>query len=93
MYYETSRGLITGVLDDYDLSSTQDTPTGTKGMGTVPFMSLELLSDEAMEGKVEYLYRHDAESFIWVLNWVCLQYEDGQRKGRWLYDWLKDATY
>jgi hypothetical protein len=30
-------------------------------------MALELLTKEAIEGKVKHLYRHDAESFLWVL--------------------------
>jgi hypothetical protein len=45
--------------------------------GTVPFMAIELLTQEAIEGKVKHMYRHDAESFIWVLTWVCLHYRVG----------------
>src|ERR1700710_475849 len=40
MYYKTSNGLIIGVLNDYDLSSVRDTPTGTERTGTVPFMAM-----------------------------------------------------
>ncbi|OAX35651.1 hypothetical protein K503DRAFT_745613 [Rhizopogon vinicolor AM-OR11-026] len=90
MFYETSSGLIIGVLNDYDLSSTRDTPTGNERTGTVPFMAMELLTKAALEGKAEHLYRHDAESFIWVLTWVCLRYEKGRLiEDRPLDRWLK----
>jgi len=89
MYYKTSNGLIIGVLNDYDLSSVRDTPTGTERTGTVPFMALDLLTKDALQGKVEHLYRHDAESFIWVLTWVCLRYENGELNSTMLNDWLK----
>jgi len=53
-------------------------------------MAIDLLSPEAMSGNVEHLYQHDAESFIWVLTWVCLRYQDGVllRHGRPLDSWL-----
>ena len=90
MYYRNSKGEVIGVLNDYDLSSMKDVPTGRERTGTVPFMALDLLDDEAIEGKVEHLYQHDAESFIWVLTWVCLRYEDGKLRsnGRLLDEWL-----
>jgi len=54
-------------------------------------MAMGLLTKKAIEGKVEHLYQHDAESFIWVLTWVCLRYEDGEllHKGRLLDEWLR----
>jgi len=90
MYYRNSKGEVIGVLNDYDLSSMKDVPTGRERTGTVPFMALDLLEDEAIEGKVEHLYQHGAESFIWVLTWVSLQYEDGKfrSKGGPLDSWL-----
>jgi hypothetical protein len=89
MVYKTASGVWIGVLNDYDLSSTRDTPTGKERTGTIPFMAMDLLTDEAIEGKVEHLYRHDAESFIWVLTWVSLRYENGELKGKSLNGWLK----
>ncbi|KAG0694107.1 hypothetical protein DFH29DRAFT_1006643 [Suillus ampliporus] len=60
-----------GVLNDYDLSSTQNhSPSGRERTGTVPFMALDLLTKQAIAGEVEHLYQHDAESLIWVLGWV-----------------------
>jgi serine/threonine protein kinase len=91
MVYRTSDGRWIGVLNDFDLSSTRDTPSGQERTGTVPFMALELLTEEAIEGQVKHLYQHDAESFIWVLTWVCLCYEDGVYigKGTKLNAWLR----
>ena len=90
MYYRNSKGDVVGVLNDYDLSSMKDVPAGQERTGTVPFMALDLLEDEAIEGKVEHLYQHDVESFVWVLTWVCLRYEDGKLRtnGRLLNEWL-----
>ncbi|KAG1760929.1 hypothetical protein EDD22DRAFT_731457, partial [Suillus occidentalis] len=91
MVYKTSGGRWIGVLIDFDLSSTQDTPSGQEGTGTVPFMALDLLTEEAIKGQVKHLYQHDAESFIWVLTWVCICYEDGVYIGKrtTLNDWLR----
>lgn len=48
------------------------------GVGTMPFMALVLLEDEALCGQVRHLYEHDAESFVWVLLWLCVRYENGK---------------
>ncbi|KAG2339967.1 hypothetical protein BDR05DRAFT_991741 [Suillus weaverae] len=85
-------GQFIGVLNDYDLSSFQrDSPSSLERTGTVPFMAINLLTPEAIAGKVEHVYAHDAESFIWVLTWVCLRYEGGNllSKNRPLDEWLK----
>ncbi|KAG1741281.1 hypothetical protein EDB19DRAFT_1907976 [Suillus lakei] len=52
-------------------------PSGNERTGTVPFMALNSLTKEAIQGEMEHVYQHDAESFIWVLTWACLHYEDG----------------
>ncbi|KAG0708186.1 hypothetical protein DFH29DRAFT_893449 [Suillus ampliporus] len=46
-------------------------------MGTIPFMTLDLHMEHALHVHLKYLYRHDLESFIWVLVWVCLRCKDG----------------
>ena len=55
-------------------------------------MAIDLLSDGAVAGKVEHCYRHDAESFIWVLTWVSLRYDGGnlldEGPGRQFDEWL-----
>lgn len=90
-------GRFISVLNDFDLSSikqimssTKDAPRGLERTGTVPFMALDLLTPEAIAGDVEHVYRHDAESFIWVLTWICLRYEHGKLLGkdRPLDEWL-----
>ncbi|KAG1727859.1 hypothetical protein EDB19DRAFT_173103 [Suillus lakei] len=84
-------GQFISVLNDFDLSSIkQHGPIGFERTGTIPFMALDLLMSEAIASEVEHVYYHDAESFIWVLTWVCLRYEKGEllRKGRPLDEWL-----
>jgi hypothetical protein len=78
MYDETNKR---GVLNDYDHVhwATQHRPTGTECTETRPFMALDLLTDEAWDGKVERIYCHDCESFVWVLLWVCCHYEGGKQ--------------
>ncbi|KAG1826531.1 hypothetical protein EV424DRAFT_1486065, partial [Suillus variegatus] len=68
-----------GVLNDYDLSSLADDPgpQGNERTGTVPFMALDLLTEEGQRGEVKHLYRHDLESFMWCIAWIFLHYEDG----------------
>lgn len=74
-----------GVLNDWDLSTIRlphDQPDITKNRertGTIPFMAMDLLCKEYMDGHIAREYRHDLEGFIWVLPWVCLQYEGSQR--------------
>lgn len=53
-------------LNDYDLARVEgrmDGPSGWERTGTIPFMALDLLTDNAMAGHVTRMYRHDAESF------------------------------
>jgi serine/threonine protein kinase len=68
-----------GVLNDFDLANVRGSggPSGTERMGTMPFMALDLLTKEGWAGKVERLYRHDCESFVWVLLWICSRYDNG----------------
>ncbi|TFK45081.1 hypothetical protein BDQ12DRAFT_593497, partial [Crucibulum laeve] len=68
-----------GVLNGFDLAVLRDINTGKpvtadsgERYGTIPFMALELLSNKYYDGKLERQYRHDLESFIWVLTWLCL---------------------
>jgi hypothetical protein len=68
-----------GVLNDFDLANVRgcERPSGTERMGTMPFMALDLLTEDAWAGNVERLYRHDCESFAWVLLWICSRYDNG----------------
>jgi hypothetical protein len=69
-----------GVLNDYDLAHIRGRPrpSGTERTGIIPFMALDLLTEEAWDGKVARLYRHDCESFAWVLLWICCRYDNGE---------------
>jgi len=64
----------TGVLNDFDLARFADQAgaSGQDGMGTLPFMALDLLSKEGICGKIPRRYRHEAESFAWCLIYLCL---------------------
>jgi hypothetical protein len=63
-------------------------------MGTVPFVTLNLLTRWGHRGEVKHLYRHDLGSFMWVLAWVCLRYRDGKllRSDRPLDAWATNDT-
>ncbi|KAH7908115.1 hypothetical protein BJ138DRAFT_1181988 [Hygrophoropsis aurantiaca] len=85
MCYKKANGEVVGVLNDFDLASlvSKGQPKGPQGnqrTGTPPFMALELLTPEGLKGEIEHLYRHDLESFFWVLVFFCLQYENGKEK-------------
>ena len=69
-----------GILNDFDLAHLrgEQRPSGTERTGTMPFMALDLLTQDAWDGKVKRLYRHDCESFAWVLLWICCRYKDGK---------------
>ncbi|KAF8881740.1 hypothetical protein BD779DRAFT_1788133 [Infundibulicybe gibba] len=65
-----------GILNDFDLAQLRGPPqSGTERTGTMPFMALELLKGH---GRVRRQYRHDAESFAWVLLWICCSYKYGK---------------
>jgi hypothetical protein len=69
-----------GILNDYDLAHLHGRirPTGAERTGTMPFMALDLLTEKAWNGQVKRLYRHDCESFAWVLLWICCRYDQGK---------------
>jgi serine/threonine protein kinase len=62
---ETADG-FTGMLIDLDLAIVGDERTGGRHMtGTMEFMAIDVLRG------VEHTYRHDLESFFYVLLWMC----------------------
>ncbi|KAF9043058.1 hypothetical protein BJ165DRAFT_219129 [Panaeolus papilionaceus] len=67
-----------GVLNDFDLSKLTCNLNLASGpienIGTLPFMALDLLSADGLEGKIKRLYRHDAEAFTWSLTYICLNH-------------------
>ncbi|KAH7922353.1 hypothetical protein BV22DRAFT_1037582 [Leucogyrophana mollusca] len=91
MYYRNAQGVVVGALNDFDLSSIKQGRQGNERIGTMPFMAIELLDQEALGVHITHQYRHDAESLVWVLVWVTLHYEGGARlprKDRPLEVWL-----
>ena len=79
MYSVSPTGKVEGVLNDYDLASWEKFPTtNSDRTGTVPFMALELLRG-GLDRQIPRLYRHDAESFVWVLTYlaaITIEYKD-----------------
>ncbi|KAH7923180.1 hypothetical protein BV22DRAFT_985391, partial [Leucogyrophana mollusca] len=73
MYYKDESGRVVGVLNDFDLATLVigKGPTGNQRTGTVPFMARDLLTKEGLDGDITHIYRHEVESFIWVLVWIC----------------------
>jgi len=68
-----------GIVNDYDLATWVNHSTmNTDRTGTIPFMAIDLL-DGGLEDRIPRLYRHDLESFVWVLAYITIaiiKYED-----------------
>ena len=89
MYYRVD-GEVFGVLNDYDVASLEsDSPLANERTGTIPFMALDLLENHGKKGIVKHVYRHDLESFIWVLVWLTLQYRNGEKISGPLDEWAQ----
>ncbi|KAJ3799500.1 hypothetical protein GGU11DRAFT_721510 [Lentinula aff. detonsa] len=72
---------VVGVLCDWDLSSAVDddgvvtSSNATHRTGTYPFLATDLLAEKPPV----HLYRHDLESFFYILIWAGLHYSfDGE---------------
>ena len=68
-----------GFLIDCELATMfgQASHDGASRPETVLFMALDLLKPSYWEGKIKRQYHHDLEGFLWILPYVCLQYENG----------------
>lgn len=69
-----------GILNDFDFSSIMDPGSDSPPlfdlkymMGNKPFMALDLLSEEGHSGCLARRYRHELESFTWVLLWATVR--------------------
>ncbi|KAJ3753838.1 hypothetical protein EV360DRAFT_2983, partial [Lentinula raphanica] len=77
---------VTGVLCDWDLSSAVDddgvviSSNATHRTGTYPFLATELLTDKPPV----HLYRHDLESFFYILIWAGLHYSFSDEGAKYL---------
>ncbi|THV00268.1 hypothetical protein K435DRAFT_776628, partial [Dendrothele bispora CBS 962.96] len=82
-------GEIFGVLNDLDLASRatkEMSATSKHRTGTRPFMAYELLNPKKV---VSHLYRHDLESFFYVMLCLCCRYNlDGTRAGKEYDEWF-----
>lgn len=71
-----------GVLIDLDLAATikddDGNPCPVKPMltGTKPFLAIDLLQDTPV---LRPYYRHDLESFLYVLAWTLAHYDEGKK--------------
>ncbi|KAG1817069.1 uncharacterized protein BJ212DRAFT_1480308 [Suillus subaureus] len=95
MVYRSMSGSMMGVINDWDLTSPENGSGSHERTGMIPFMAVDLLTKKAIKGKAEHMYQYIAESFMWVLIWVCLQYEDGKllSKDRPLDCWLTGDAF
>lgn len=72
-------GKVSGLLNDWDLAVFVNTPEGKSTIhyrtGTPPFMAIELLDPlKFITYKPGHWYRHDLESFFYILVWAALHY-------------------
>ncbi|KZT08871.1 uncharacterized protein LAESUDRAFT_723193 [Laetiporus sulphureus 93-53] len=71
-----------GVLNVFDLAGirldSKKQATGQERIGTIPFMAIDLLSSKYFHGEIVRLYRHDFESFLWILAYRLLRGVDEQ---------------
>lgn len=84
-----------GVLTDLDLVLLQWELRiiGTDRTGTIPFMALELLSRHYWEGKLKRYYHHELESFLWMIPFLFLSYNNGERKPNKYIDAWRTSNY
>jgi len=88
-----------GVVNDFDLATWVDhSTTNNDRTGTIPFMAIDLL-DGGLDNRIPRLYRHDMESFIWVLAYITvanIEYKERTIKISPLPKvdaWFKDGDY
>ncbi|KII85237.1 hypothetical protein PLICRDRAFT_336874 [Plicaturopsis crispa FD-325 SS-3] len=78
MYWRDADNVVHGILNDYDnavrLDENKDPihPPSSHRTGTLPFMALDFLQKHTMH--VTHCYRHDLESFTYVLLWVTVRH-------------------
>ena len=72
-------GKPVGIVNDYDLATwVGHSTTNDDHTGTIPFMAIDLL-DNGLKSRIPRLYRHDMESFVWVLAYITvanIEYKD-----------------
>ena len=72
MYGISKDGDPLGIVNDFDLgTSVGHSTTNNDRTGTIPFMAIDLL-DGGLDLRIPRLYRHDLESFCWVLAYTTV---------------------
>ncbi|KJA14325.1 hypothetical protein HYPSUDRAFT_49272 [Hypholoma sublateritium FD-334 SS-4] len=72
-----------GILNDFDMASTRKEDGSINSdnghhhhiTGTRPFMALDLLGPRRPSTPAVHLYRHDLESFFYILIWAATHYK------------------
>ncbi|KAI0308673.1 hypothetical protein OF83DRAFT_1025981, partial [Amylostereum chailletii] len=71
--YRIIDGKTYGVVNDWDLATLDEFGhDGFEPAGTILYMSLDLLDEDywvKSPPAVRRLYRHDNESFVWIMVW------------------------
>lgn len=61
-----------GIVNDFDLATwVNHSTTNNNCTGTIPFMAIDLL-DGGLDGCTPRLYRHNMESFVWLLAYITV---------------------
>ena len=72
MYTASETNDLVGIVNDFDLATwVNHSTTNNDRTGTIPFMAIDLL-DGGLDDRIPRLYRHDLESFIWVLAYITV---------------------
>ncbi|KAK2462244.1 hypothetical protein APHAL10511_005740 [Amanita phalloides] len=74
--YPGMASVVTMVTNDPSLAA--DVEALNNRTGTVPFMALDLLVEDGPVPR--HLYRHDLESFLWILIWAAVHYDIPNKK-------------
>jgi hypothetical protein len=75
--FKRHRNRVKGILNDWDMASLVDEngevppSAASYATGTIPFMAYDLLGT----GPPAHLYRHDLESFMYILIWAAVHYD------------------
>lgn len=83
LMFDQEGNIIRGVLNDWDmallLDGVDDVPVSTvrHRTGTIPFMAIDLLLQPIPP---THLYRHDLESFFYILVWAAMNYDLGRKE-------------
>jgi len=79
MYDTSATNGPVGIVNDFDLATWVDhSTTNNDRTGTIPFMAIDMLNG-GLDNRIPRLYRHDMESFIWVLAYITvadIEYKD-----------------